>query len=919
MFEKNTNQVNKIIAKSLAFCSVVFAILFILTWTHVFNFNRNILTTLATLGLWTTLSPIVLVWLGVKDKFIQYYTLILMAILIAHLASDNGIGIYISFILVPIVSCLYLDWKFTVQMSAVAYIAMVVGVYFNAAGKMEVTYLNWSHMETFVLYIIGFTLEFIVASVFLYWLVKRASGFMRKQQETLLSLKAQTIRYQLLVRSSKDIIVEYFVDEDRYVANRSLYAAPEEGNLPVEIKNFSQYIDSDEEQLRQAARLLQSCMEADNGIYEECELSYKRNGARIPLWMQIEAFQMRDESGKIISIIAKFHDITRAKEMQKEIKQRRMSDVYADSMDKSKKSIYDLVVQQSQYFDEEDFARLAQGHQFIARVLDEMKYAKDMEASLNAVLAKIGEFFGADRIAAIDADMAGGTCSVTYQWTRQENLRLPEDMSVLSRDELQLVFEEFDRKGCIEINPKHGIMPEFIDADEKMKGVLSAYVLGSQMWIPILNEGEYSGTFCVDRYSVRPYRVTEKYLLSELTETLASYINRMKAERANQAKSVFLSSMSHEIRTPMNAILGMSEVALREDMNDTTRKCLSIIKSSSTGLLSLINDILDISKIEAGRIEIVPEKYDTLSLMNDVCTIIRARNTEKELELRFMIPEDLPAVLEGDMVRIKQIMVNLATNAIKYTDHGSVEIRVGCDRPENGMVNMSFSVKDTGMGIRQEDLDKLFKNYSQVDIKKNHHKEGTGLGLYICKQMVDLMNGTIQVESEYGKGSTFSFVLPQRVIDDRKAGKLEDYTYTGNADQQGYLFKAPRAKVLLADDNKVNRTVALALFKPLQMQMDVAADGLEALNKAQAQKYDLILMDHFMPVLDGEECTEKIRGLEGNPNQKVPIIALTADAISGVKEKLLACGMNDFISKPIDLPTACQKIRRWLPEDKIEE
>lgn len=257
----------------------------------------------------------------------------------------------------------------------------------------------------------------------------------------------------------------------------------------------------------------------------------------------------------------------------------------------------------------------------------------------------------------------------------------------------------------------------------------------------------------------------------------------------------------------------------------------------------MINDILDFSKVEAGKIDIVPEKYQVLSLVNDMYEIIKARNNGK-LELILNVDEEMPSVLYGDVVRLKQVMINFCTNAIKYTDQGSVTVSISMEHQEEKSV-LLFSVKDTGIGIKQEDIAKLFKNYGQVDQTVNHHKEGTGLGLAISKQLIDLMDGKVSVESEYGKGSTFSFKVPQ--------------------------------------------------------------------------KYDLIFMDYFMPGIDGAETTRQVRADEENLNKEVPIIALTADAMSGVREKLLEQGMNDFLSKPIEIKHAYQALYEWLPKDKIRE
>ena len=375
--------------------------------------------------------------------------------------------------------------------------------------------------------------------------------------------------------------------------------------------------------------------------------------------------------------------------------------------------------------------------------------------------------------------------------------------------------------------------------------------------------------------------------------------------------------MSHEIRTPMNAIVGMTEVALREEMTPGMRKCLKTVQSSAFGLLTLINDILDYSKIEAGKLEIVPEKFYTLSLVNDMYEIIKARNNGK-LALHLHMPDNLPTALYGDIVRIKQVMINFCTNAVKYTDTGSVDIFLETERIDDNHCKLIFSVKDTGIGIRKEDFSKLFKQYGQVDTTVNHHKEGTGLGLMISRQLIENMNGMVSVESEYGKGSTFGFTIPLVVKDWSPAGTLENYHYEEDDEEdENALFTAPEARILIVDDTPLNLMVAEALLSPIGMTIETAESGFETLDKVAGTTYDLILMDHFMPGMDGAETVQKIRTLDGNPNQNIPIIALTADAMAGVKEALLSSGMNDFMSKPILIDVAYQVLQRWLPVDKI--
>lgn len=391
--------------------------------------------------------------------------------------------------------------------------------------------------------------------------------------------------------------------------------------------------------------------------------------------------------------------------------------------------------------------------------------------------------------------------------------------------------------------------------------------------------------------------------------------DRYSAEEENRMKTRFLSTMSHELRTPMNAVIGMADVALREEMNDNLRKCISIIKSSSVGLLEIVNDVLDLSKIEAGKLMIIIDAYTTDTFVNDIMAIIDARNIEGKVPIYYHIQKGMPEVLEGDAVRIKQVMLNLASNAIKYTEQGQIDITITCEDRQDGYADLTFTVKDTGEGIRTEDMDKLFSMYSQFDAEKNHGKEGTGIGLAISKYYIDQMGGTIDVESTYGKGSTFSFVVPQKIEDARTAVlRKEQRTAETNED---CLFRTQNTRVLLVDDNEMNREVVKAILEPLALTIDEAENGQVAVQMAKQSAYDLIFMDSHMPVMNGEEATIYIRRMENSPNQNVPIIAITADAVAGVRERLLDCGMNDYIMKPIDIEAICGLIRKYLPPEKI--
>ena len=584
---------------------------------------------------------------------------------------------------------------------------------------------------------------------------------------------------------------------------------------------------------------------------------------------------------------------------------------------RKRNSIYDQTMKERENFSKEDLAKLAQGHQFLARLQEDLKYAVDLSAALSDYLRRIADYFHLDRVVILGTDLTKGTNTVSYQWNSKEENTLVDYFQTMTEEEIANTIATYDRYGYIEVNPAFQIMTTSGTNKRIIKSCVMDILLGTQLWIPTLSGGKYSGAVFFDKYDTTPYTVTDKFLMSEVVNSLAVYIDRLNAENANRAKSDFLSTMSHEIRTPMNAIVGMTEVALREELTPSMRKCLKTVQSSAFGLLTLINDILDYSKIEAGKLEIVSEKFYTLSLVNDMYEIIKARNNGK-LALHLHMPDHLPTALYGDIVRIKQVMINFCTNAVKYTDSGSVDIFLETERIDDDHCKLIFSVKDTGIGIRKEDFSKLFKQYGQVDTTVNHHKEGTGLGLMISRQLIENMNGMVSVESEYGKGSTFGFTIPLTVKDWSPAGTLENYHYEEDEEEdENALFTAPEARILIVDDTPLNLMVAEALLSPIGMTIETAESGFETLDKLAETTYDLIFMDHFMPGMDGTETVLKIRALDGNPNQNIPIIALTADAMAGVKEAMLASGMNDFMSKPILIDVAYQVLQRWLPEDKI--
>lgn len=499
-----------------------------------------------------------------------------------------------------------------------------------------------------------------------------------------------------------------------------------------------------------------------------------------------------------------------------------------------------------------------------------------------------------------------------------------------------------------------------------------------------------------------------------------------EAARAVEVKSNFLANMSHEIRTPMNAIIGMAEMAIRGNVPKEEKEYLYQIRTSGNSLLSIINDILDFSKIESGKLELVETDYEIMSLVNDVTNIMNARIGNKDLELILEVDSSIPCKLCGDDLRLKQVILNLVGNAVKFTREGAVTLKINYYRTSEG-IDLYVSVKDTGIGIRKEDMEKLFDSFQQVDTKKNRKMEGSGLGLAISKQMIELMGGQLMVESEYKKGSEFHFMIPQKVVNDMPSTRLKeekhfkvlgffynsyvkkafynlmiqmgisykecnrieqlmnllpnhyDYIFIEqecfsekvqnmlentketscilvsnlhyvaeesawfrvvkkplycrsvaavfNHEEMGeklhekgesaIQFAAPDARVLIVDDNAINLKVTKGILEPFRMQVDMCTNGWEAIRMVKSIHYDLVFMDHMMPELDGIEATRMIRQLEGAYYKKMPIIAFTANVISGVEEYFLKEGLNDFLAKPLEMSDVIQKLKKWLPKEKV--
>ncbi len=473
-----------------------------------------------------------------------------------------------------------------------------------------------------------------------------------------------------------------------------------------------------------------------------------------------------------------------------------------------------------------------------------------------------------------------------------------EDGNILySNERMQEILQQKKVKNILDV------MAEMVPGDE------GEFLVGDQCYA--VTESEvYEG----DRVKGKTWCFIDVTQTKEKEHQLKEL--HQEALAANNAKSSFLANMSHEIRTPINTILGMDELILREAQNINVIEYAQNIKTEGKTLMSLINDLLDFSKIESGKMELTETEYSVSSLLHDVIAMFSIKAEEKGLELSVEVAEDIPAMLCGDEIRIKQILSNLLSNAVKYTEHGYVGIEVDWEPQDEKNVILCITVKDSGIGIRKEDMDAIFEEFKRFDIKRNNKVEGTGLGMSITAQLLRMMNGKIFIDSEYGSGSEFKVRIPQEVADDTPMGK---YSYMKQTPDRGNVretFTAPKARILVVDDNLMNRVVVKGLLKQTLLQIEESANGVDCLKKVQDTHYDIILMDHMMPGMDGVETLKRLR-LQDGACVDTPVIVLTANAVVGVKDYYLEQGFDDYLSKPISGRLLEEMLLKYLPDELV--
>ncbi|MDE5716559.1 MAG: response regulator [Lachnospiraceae bacterium] len=390
-------------------------------------------------------------------------------------------------------------------------------------------------------------------------------------------------------------------------------------------------------------------------------------------------------------------------------------------------------------------------------------------------------------------------------------------------------------------------------------------------------------------------------------------------EKAEKARDIFLANMSHELRTPINTILGLNELILRESQEEAVKEYARDIRQAGNILLALVSDILDFSKLEADKMELTEGIYDVSSLLNDLINSISVQQRRKKLDLVLEIAQDIPYKLFGDEIHIRQIIGNLLSNAVRYTEKGRITLHMSWKELPKDSIEIFVIVKDTGIGIREEDIPKLFHAFQRMDAAARSKNDRTGLGLAITQRLIEMMGGKLDVQSVYGKGSAFSFKIVQKIVDREPLGDFEKQYKDSLRSIEDYheKFIAPMGRILIVDDNAMNLAVAQGLLKGTRLQIDVAASGEECLELIKRKTYHLICMDHMMPVMDGVQTLHAIRALEGNPSRDIPVIALTANAVAGARELYLKEGFQDYLTKPIDADKFENMLIEYLPSNVV--
>ncbi|MBR1523524.1 MAG: response regulator, partial [Lachnospiraceae bacterium] len=547
-----------------------------------------------------------------------------------------------------------------------------------------------------------------------------------------------------------------------------------------------------------------------------------------------------------------------------------------------------------------------------------LEHSRNFQTSMMLLLEHIANQFNIVNIHIMEKDDTPGLeiCLYDFSSVPGGSRYNPGDRRESDTTELQMTYDILSNREYVIMNSSF-LANYSNDTRERITNEHTSHFI-----IPILSAGELYGTVDYEHLNL-DYEWPERTIntLVEVTRCMSTYLLRDRADSASKAKSDFLASVSHEIRTPLNAISGFSELMLaREELDSESRRFATGIKGSADNLLAIISGILDFSKIESGKIEIVNEAFRLSDMVSDLyrMTVISVR--DKGIDYNVSFDGKVPDGLIGDEQRLKQVMLNLVSNAIKFTTDGQIDVTISFIPGEaNNKGILTVSVRDTGAGIKDEDIGLIFESFQYGDNARNKSTKGVGLGLTICRDLLHMMKGDITCESTYGSGSVFRFNVPVEVFDDSPAEFDDGFAETKPEEIFHLPFICPRAKVLIVDDNKVNLDVAKGLIGQYHPQITTAMSGDEALNIYFSEHdFDIIFMDHMMPKMDGIECVNQLRRLNVEGAADVQVVALTANAVKGARKLFLSSGLDDYISKPIKLTTLAEVMSRWIP-DKYKE
>lgn len=1055
--EEAVHETNLIICRGLFICACLLGMFFVANALGLSEFLPGMRNKIAAMCIVGMLFPQIMVRCKVNPVFTKNFIIVSLSVFMALLGTESSFVIWFPYMLVPILSCLYLDMSTLNLASALAVVGMVIGLDLNTITDSIFEGFSYTESGGIVMYLVGIWVVFFICYVFLREIVRTAIKQMQRQNEMYQVIAGEQEKYRYVVESSKDIILDYNIVDDIYEASDTIFRQGSDAKKAVVIPEFMGFVKNLQHPDQTVDIAIDMVRQRE---IQPIELNFSsiEDGKENCLWYRFEGTFIWDENGNPVRVIGKFTNISKEKKALRENERRtyqdsltsllsfegfsreiernnkaqiegfflrisihnmkeitdaygylygntiikrvgelivqlkdektlvgrlhggefvlfipggtykegfrmqsaienalmslRVGEIQPHTLDFSSKwkeskgdSITDLldekeveyaigvqenthvissmqmIARELEQMSDTDYEELLVNQRFYEEMMEFLKTSKDLKSSINIAISKVAEFMHYDRIIVIDTNPALKSNRIQFQWASDEHYLLDDFFQNLKEGEYERIVDLYMKSGLIEIYEDEYTGQHTKERNARVNYIRRESLLGAQLWVPTMTEGRYSGCVFFDRIRKDKYTLAEKYEATRFASILEDFLNQYIAESASYAKSAFLSNMSHEIRTPMNVIIGMSELALREEVTEVVRQQLETIRNTGMGLLSIINDILDFSKIESGKLELIEEEYELGNLVRDIANMSNVNKVEKQIKFMLEVDKNLPQKLWGDVVRLRQIMINILGNAMKYTERGMILLCVNTETRAKGILNLRMSVTDTGQGIRTEDIDKLFDSFSRVDTKKNRDKQGTGLGLAICKQLVDLMGGTIKVESIYGEGSTFTVCIPQKIVDDTPIGEITEYALGGreNVPEAYATFVAPEAHILVVDDNHLNIQVVTGLLAPLQMKIDVAENGKEAIARIESTTYDLVFMDHMMPVMDGIEATERIRNKKNAYCKELPIIALSANVVGNAKEQFLEAGMNDVLAKPTGMKELCDCLRLFLPKEKIIE